>query len=213
MRRPRGSPASSPSANGWPPAPARTGLTPPRGPQPLPPSPPRSTAQRCPRHDTDAPGVSEKGAPATTHAYEDNRDVGLRWLPPAGRPPPPPVPLPLPRLPGMCGGDPRGARGAEAGGGSGAGRAADSGAADSLRRHRAVDPVPAEETTPAAQAASPAAPPRKGAPGAQGAETAAPASRAAAPTAAPGAPPAQRVAPAQDPGASPGATTAAEESG
>ena len=47
-------------------------------------------------------------------------------------------------------------------------------------------PAPAEETAPAAQAASPAAPPPKGAPGAQGAETAAPASRAAAPTPAPG---------------------------
>ena len=45
-------------------------------------------------------------------------------------------------------------------------------------------PVPAELTTPAIQAASPAAPPREGAPSAQGAETAAPASSAAAPTAA-----------------------------
>ena len=57
-----------------------------------------------------------------THAYQDNSDVRLRWLPQAGRPPPPPVPLPLPRLPGMGGKDPRGARGAEAGGGGGAGR-------------------------------------------------------------------------------------------
>ena len=40
----------------------------------------------------------------------------------------------------------------------------------------------AEETSPAALAASPAALPRGGAPGARGAETAAPARRAAAPT-------------------------------
>ena len=92
----------------------RTGLTPQPAPHPLPPSPPQSTAQHCPLHDTDAPGGSGKGAPATTHAYQDNSDVRLQWLPPAGRPPPPPVPLPLPRLPGMGGGDPRGARGAEA---------------------------------------------------------------------------------------------------
>ena len=65
-------------------------------------------------------------------------------------------------------------------------------------------PGPAEETAPAAQAASPAAPPREGALDARGAETAAPASRAAAPTAAPGALPARGVAPAQGPGASPG---------
>ena len=63
-------------SDGWAPAPARTGLTPPLAPHPLPPSPPRSTAQHCPRHDTDAPGGSEKGAPATTHAYQDNSDVG-----------------------------------------------------------------------------------------------------------------------------------------
>ena len=68
-----------------------------------------------------------KGAPATTHAYQDNSDGRLRWLPPAGRPQPPPVPLLLPRLPGVDGGDPRGARGAEAGGGGGAGRAAAAG--------------------------------------------------------------------------------------
>ena len=96
-------------------------------PQPLPPSPPQSTTRHCPRHGTDAPGGSGKGAPATTHAYQDNSDCRLRWLPPAGRPLPPPVPLPLPRLPGVDGGDPRGARGAEAGGGGGAGRAAAAG--------------------------------------------------------------------------------------
>ena len=94
---------------------------------PLPPSPPQSTARHCPRHGTDAPGGSGKGAPATKHAYQDNSDGRLKWLPPAGRPRPPPVPLPLPRLPGMDGGDPRGARGAEAGGGGGAGRAAAAG--------------------------------------------------------------------------------------
>ena len=60
----------------------------------------------------------------------------------------------------------------------------------------------AEETTLAAQAASTAAPPLEGAPGARGDETAAPASRVAAPTAAPDAPPARGVAPVQDPGAS-----------
>ena len=121
---PRGSPASPPNADGWPPAPARAGLTPQPAPHPLPPSPPQSTARHCPRHGTDAPGGSGKGAPATTHAYQDNSDGRLRWLPAAGRPPPPPIPLPLPRLPAVDGGDPRGARGAEAGGGGGAGRAA-----------------------------------------------------------------------------------------
>ena len=126
-RGPRGSPASPPNADGWPPAPGRAGLTPQPAPHPLPPSPPQSTTRHCPRHGTDAPGGSGKGAPATTHAYQDNSDGRLRWLPPAGRPPPPPVPLPLPRLPGVDGGDPRGARGAEAGGGGGAGRAAAAG--------------------------------------------------------------------------------------
>ena len=95
--------------------PARTGLTPQPAPHPLHPSPPQSTARHCPQHDTDAPGGSGKGAPATTHAYQDNSDGRLRWLPPAGGPPPPTVPLPLPRLPGVDGGDPRGAREAEAG--------------------------------------------------------------------------------------------------
>ena len=117
-------PASPPNADGWPPAPARTGLTPQPAPHPLPPSPLQSTAQHCPRQDTDAPGGSGKGAPATTHAYQENSDVRLRWLPPAGRPPPPPVPLPLRRLPRLGRGDPHGARGEEAGGGGGAGRAA-----------------------------------------------------------------------------------------
>ena len=101
--------------------PRRTGLTPPPAPPPLPPSPLRSTAQHCPRHNTDTPGCSGEGTPATTHPYQDNSDVGLRWLPAAGRPPPPPVLLPLPLLPGIRGGDPRRARGVAAGGGSGAG--------------------------------------------------------------------------------------------
>ena len=48
----------------------------------------------------------------------------------------------------------------------------------------AQEPEPAEVTAPAAQAASPAAPPREGTPDARGTETAAPASRAAALTAA-----------------------------
>ena len=126
-RGPRGSPASPPNADGWPPAPGRAGLKPQPAPHPLPPSPSQSTTRHCPRHGTDAPGGSGKGAPATTHAYQDNSDGRLRWLPPAGRPPPPPVPLPLPRLPGVDGGDPRGARGAEAGGGGGAGQAAAAG--------------------------------------------------------------------------------------
>ena len=94
------------------------------GPPSPPPSPPQSTARHCPRHDTDAPGGSGKGAPATTHAYQDNSDGRLQWLPPAGRPPPSPVSLPLPRPPGRGGGDPRGARGAVAGGGGSAGQAA-----------------------------------------------------------------------------------------
>ena len=94
-RGPCGSPASPPSAGGWPPAPGRAGLTPQPAPHPLPPSPPQSTTRHCPRHGTDAPGGSGKGAPATTHAYQDNSDGRLRWIPPAGRPPPPPVPLPL----------------------------------------------------------------------------------------------------------------------
>ena len=70
------------------------------------------------------------------------------------------------------------------------------------------EPEPAGVTAPAAQAASPAAPPREGAPDAQEAETAAPASHAAAPTAAPGTPPTRGVAPAQEPGASPRAAAA-----
>ena len=73
-------------------------------------------------------------------------------------------------------------------------------------------PAPAEETAFAAQAAGPAAPPPEGAPGSQGAETAAPASRAAAPTAAPGTPPARGVAPTRAPGALPGAAAATAES-
>ena len=75
------------------------------------------------------------------------------------------------------------------------------------------EPEPAEVTAPAAQAASPADPPREGAPDAREAETAAPASHAAAPTAAPGTPPTWGVAPAQEPGASPRAAAAAEGSG
>ena len=127
-RGPRGSPASPPSAAGWPQAPGRAGLTPQPAPHPLPPSPPQSTTRHCPRHGTDAPGGSGKVAPATTHAYQGNSDGRLRWVPPAGRPPPPPVPLPLPRLlPGVDGGDPRGVRGAEPGGGGGAGRVAAAG--------------------------------------------------------------------------------------
>ena len=72
-------------------------------------------------------------------------------------------------------------------------------------------PAPAKETAPAAQAAGSAAPPPEGAQGPQGAETAAPASRAAAPTAAPGGPPVPGVAPARAPGALPGAAAAAAE--
>ena len=75
------------------------------------------------------------------------------------------------------------------------------------------EPEPAEVTAPAAPTASPAAPPQERAPDARGAETAAPASHAAAPTAAPGTPPTGGVAPAQEPGASPRAAAAAEGSG
>ena len=74
------------------------------------------------------------------------------------------------------------------------------------------EPEPAKVTARAAQAASHAAPPREGAPDAREAETAAPASHAAAPTAAPGTPPTRGVAPAQEPGASPRAASAAEGS-
>ena len=76
--RTRGSPACRPNANGWPTAPARTGLTPPPPPPPLPPSPLRTTAQHRPRRNTDAPGGSGEGAPAATHAHQNNSDVGLR---------------------------------------------------------------------------------------------------------------------------------------
>ena len=104
--------------------------------------------------------------------------------------------------PGMRGGNPRRARGAAAGGGGFAGRAAGwaalGGSADTEPSTRG--PAPAGETSPAAQAASPAALPPEGAPGAQGDETTAPASRAAAPTTAPGTPPARGVAPARAPG-------------
>ena len=54
--------------------PACAGLT--RQPPP-PPPPPQSTARNCPRHGTDAPGGSGKGAPATSHAYQDNSDSRL----------------------------------------------------------------------------------------------------------------------------------------
>ena len=99
MRGPRGSPASAPNADGWPPPPARTGLTPQPAPHPLPPSPPQSTARHCPQHGTDAPGGSGKGAPATSHAYQDNSDGRLPMAPPsattattAGPAPAPPSP-------------------------------------------------------------------------------------------------------------------------
>ena len=72
-------------------------------------------------------------------------------------------------------------------------------------------PAPAEETAPAAKAASPAAPPPECAPGAQGAETAAPACRATALTAAPRTTPAQGSAPARAPSTSAGAFAAAAE--
>ena len=72
---------------------------------------------------------------------------------------------------------------------------------------------PAEVTTRAAQAASPAAPPREGTPDARGAETAAPASHAAPPTKAPGAPLTRGVALAKERGALLRAAAAAEGSG
>ena len=182
------------------PRPCRADAT--AGPPPPPPPPPQSTTLHCPRHGTDAPGGSGKGTPAAAHAYQDNSDGRLRWLPPAGQPQPPPVPLPLLASPEWTG--------------------------ETLaeREERmlaeaavlvgpllpAQEPEPAEVTAPAAQGASPAAPPREGAPDAQEAETAAPASHAVAPTAAPGTPPTRGVAPAQEQGASPRAAAAAEES-
>ena len=66
------------------------------------------------------------------------------------------------------------------------------------------EPEPAEVTSPAAQAASPAAPPPERAPDAREAEP---------PTAAPGRPPTRGVPPAQEPGASPRAASAAVGSG
>ena len=47
-RGPRGSPASPPNADGWPPAPGRAGLTPQPAPHPLPPSPPHRTPDQPP---------------------------------------------------------------------------------------------------------------------------------------------------------------------
>ena len=76
-RGPRGSPASPSNAGGWPRTPGRAGLTPQPAPHPLPPSPLQSTTRHCPRHGTDAPGGSGKGAPATTHAYQGNSDGRL----------------------------------------------------------------------------------------------------------------------------------------
>ena len=73
-------------------------------------------------------------------------------------------------------------------------------------------PAPIMKTTPAAQAANPAAPPPEGAPDAQRAETAAPGGHATAPTdhaAAPATPPAQEVARMRAPSASTGAAAAA----
>ena len=86
-------------------------------------------------------------------------------------------------------------------------------AASANTRPSTQEPEPAKVTAPAAQAAGPAVPPWEGAPDARGLETAAPASHAAAPTAAPGTPPTRGVAPAQEPGASPRAAAAAEGSG
>ena len=75
------------------------------------------------------------------------------------------------------------------------------------------EPEPAEVTALAVEAPSSAAPPQEGASDAWGAETAAPASHAAAPTAAPGTPPTRGVLLAQEPGASPSAAAAAGGSG
>ena len=184
------------------------------GPPSLPPSPLRSTAQHCPRHNTDTPGGDRGGTPATTHAYQDNRMSDADGPPQRDDRHHRRSRSRSPVSPGYAGetlAEREERRLAEAavpvGPPVGQPRAA---SADTGPSTRGL--APAEETAPAAQAASPAALPPEEAPGAQGAATAAPASRAAAPTAAPGAPPARGAAPARAPGPSPGAAAAAEES-
>ena len=142
--------------------------------------------------------------PATTHAYQGNSDVGLRWPPQRddchhrrsrSRSPVSPgcaretlaereerwlaeAALPV----GPPAGQPR------------------AGPADP--EPPAQEPVPAGEAAPAAQAAAPAALAPREALGAQGAETAAPASRATAPashTTAPSTPPARGTGPCAGP--------------
>ena len=103
------------------------------------PAPPGS-ARHCPRHASNALGGSGTHTPAAAHAYQDNSNVVLRWLPPAGPPPPTSVPLPLPRLPRVGGGNPRGARGVAAGGGHGTGRAAGRAAPGGPRQPRTTSP-------------------------------------------------------------------------
>ena len=126
-RGPRGSPASPPNADGWPPAPARAGLTPQRSPTPSPPPPcraPHGTAHGTALMHQEVVGGARLPPRMPTRITVMADSDGS---PQEGRPPPPPVPLQLPRLPGVDGGDPRGARGAEAGGEGGAGRAAAAG--------------------------------------------------------------------------------------
>ena len=208
-------PCLSPNADGWPRAPARTGLTPPPAPHPLFPSPRgalhstahgttqmhREVVERAhlpPRMPTRITVMSDSdGSPQRyDRHYRRSRSRSLVSAEGAGETP----------------AEREERRLAEAavpvGPPAGRPRAAPADTGPSTQ-----GPGPAEETAPATQAASPAAPPWEAAPGARGAETAAPASRAAAPTAAPGAPPARRVAPAQDPGASPGAVAAAGGAG
>ena len=179
-----------------------------QAPPTLPPSPLRSTTRYCPQRTTDALGGTGTDTPATTHAYQDNSDVGLRWLPPcwttatsSG-----PAPAPLSR---------QDARGRPS-------RSSRSGGWRRLRcqlGHRPGSPDPelpaqAEEAAASSQAAAPAAlPPGRG-PGTQGAETAAPASHDTAPpdhAAAPSMLPVQRAGPARALSASPGAAAAAAE--
>ena len=117
-------PASPPNADRWPPAPARAGLTPQLAPTPSPPPPrraPHGTANSTPLMHQEVVGRARlpPRMPTKITVMADSDGSPQR-----DDPPPPPVPLPLPRLPGVDGGNLRGARGAEAGGGGGAGRAA-----------------------------------------------------------------------------------------
>ena len=215
MRGPRGSPPSPPNADGWPPAPARTGPTPQLAPNPLPPSPRRALhgtahgttlmhrevvgrAHLPPRMPTRITVMADSdGSPKRDDRHHrrsrSGSPVSPKW---AGETPAEREERRLAEA-AVLAGLPAGQRRAAS---------ADTGP-------WTLELEPAEVTAPAAQAASPAAPPREGAPDVRGAQTAASASHAAAQTAAPGTPPTRGVALAQEPGASPRAAAAAEGSG